>query len=256
MSTKKVHTQWQRHYRNMYTPRKNEQTFQIVLEESDIMVTAEKNLASPMLKTLHNLRADIKAWLHLYPEFRTSLVPLPMPEGAIPSVIKRMYAGSAKAHVGPFAAVAGTIAHMLAEEYAPISPNIIVENGGDVYMFSHTERRVALLANPVQTPQNSHAMPSLGLLLKAQDFPLALCASSATIGHSLSLGQGELAAVLAKDGAFADAMATALGNGLKNPQNIETVLNTAKQYSEIHGVFLQCGEAIGIWGDLELIQTT
>ncbi len=244
MQQKQKYNTWQRSYRSLYGERAGEISFQLVLEESDIQVVAKKNLASQMLETLGSLRADVKSWVTLYPDFRTSLAPLPMPKNA-PDIIMRMYTGAAKAGVGPFAAVAGTVAQMLAEKYVGKSADIIVENGGDIYMYSETPRTVALLADPA-------GGPSLGLQLEAGDFPLALCASSATIGHSLSLGNGELAVVRAKDGALADAVATALGNRLRKAASVELALEFAQSIEGVDGVFVQCDEAIGAWGNMVL----
>ncbi len=241
---KNIHNAWQRQYRKVYTQRKGEISFQIVLEESDLHVIANTHMATAMLKTLGLLRADIKSWQSLYTDFRSSLVPLPIPQSA-PEVVKRMYIAAKKAGVGPFAAVAGTIAHMLAEDFVSQSSNIIIENGGDLYMYSQTPRVVALLSNP-----NSGA--SLGLQFSANDFPLALCTSSATIGHSLSLGQGELAVVRSKDGALADTVATALGNRLQDAASLEQAMQFAQNINGVEGIFVQCNEAIGVWGKMEL----
>ncbi len=246
MKSNQPHNTWQRSYRNQYTKRKGEVSFQLVVAESDIQVIAKENLADPMLKTLHHLRADIKSWQVLHSNFKTSLMPLPIPEHA-PEVVLRMYKGAMQAGVGPFAAVAGTIAHILAEKYVEKSPDIIVENGGDIYLYSQSPRVVALLADP-------KSGASLGLQLEVQDFPLALCASSATIGHSLSLGHGELAVVRAKDGALADAVATALGNRLKNSASVELAIEFAQNINGVDGVFVQCDEAIGVWGNMVLTQ--
>ncbi len=245
-SRKKVYNSWHRDYRNLCQSSENEKSFQLLVQESDIRIlTSEQDpsLNSKMLETLHNLRADIKAWIALHPQFRTSLTPLKL-EVQAPEIIKRMYLGAQKAKVGPFAAVAGTIAQMLAK--AHVCPNLIVENGGDIYMYSEKDRVVALLADPKSSA-------SIGLRFTVKDFPLALCASSATIGHSLSFGQGELAVVHSKDAALADAMATALGNKLKNANAVQSALDFGKNIQGIEGIFLQCGESIGIWGNMELV---
>ncbi len=244
MNQKNTHISWQRNYRSTYAKRAGETSFQLILEESDIQVIAQKNMAKEMLETLRKLRADIKAWQILHPTFQTSLMPLPIPQSA-PEVVTRMYKGASKAGVGPFAAVAGTISQMLAENHVHNSPDIIVENGGDIYIFSQKPRTVALLADP-------KSKACLGLQFDINHFPLALCASSATIGHSLSLGNGELAVVIAKDGSLADAVATALGNRLRNSQSIEIALNFAQNIDGIEGVFIQCDEAIAAWGNITL----
>lgn len=94
----------------------------------------------------------------------------------------------------------------------------------------------------------------IGLNVAASACPLALCASSATIGHSLSFGQGELVLVRSPDGALADALATALCNRLQGPGDVKAVVGYARRFVKhgLTGIFAQCGGAIGVWGDMEL----
>ena len=96
--------------------------------------------------------------------------------------------------------------------------------------------------SPMSTPDSGSACP------------LALCASSATIGHSLSFGQGELVLVRSPDGALADALATALCNRLQGPGDVKAVVGYARRFVKhgLTGIFAQCGGAIGVWGDMEL----
>ncbi len=249
---KKIHGHWQRQYRQQHAPRQGESSFQLVLGESDLRILVGKEaddipvLRDKMRHTVEQLRADISSWALLYPEFRTSLAPLPLPKNA-PEIVQRMYAGAQAAGVGPFAAVAGTLAHMLAMEHVSEVADIIIENGGDVYMYSTKERVVALLAQP----QDAHAY--LGLRFSAEQFPLALCASSATIGHSLSLGNGELAVVLAHEGALADAVATAMGNRLRDAASVQEALDYGQSVDGVRGLFVQCDDAMGVWGAMELV---
>ena len=74
---------------------------------------------------------------------------------------------------------------------------------------------------------------------------MALCASSATIGHSLSFGQGELVLVRSPDGALADALATALCNRLQGPGDVKAVVGYARRFVKhgLTGIFAQCGGA-------------
>ncbi len=269
MGNKKVHSHWQRQYRERCGVRSGEEAFQLVLGESDLRIIADvpqgesvHGLAKAMLKTLEQLRADIQSWARLYPEFQKSLAPLDAPSKA-PEIVRRMYDGASLAGVGPFAAVAGTVAHMLAEAHSAVIPNLIIENGGDVYMFSTKERVVALLAEPepaqndlvqLSAEQGGPSIPTLlGLRFEAKDFPLALCASSATIGHSLSLGRGELAVVRAVDGATADAVATALGNRLRGASSVQQALDFGQSIKGVEGLFVQCDAHMGIWGQMELV---
>ena len=241
----KVHTDFFRSYRERCVPRNNEQTFQIMVEETDLRVTCTEDLSLPMLELVTDLRGQIKAWVQLQPEFRTSLAPVSVPASA-PAIVRRMAAGAALAGVGPFAAVAGTVAHMVAESFAERSPDLIVENGGDIYIYSRRERVVGLLPDPKGE--------LIGVRVLPKDCPVSLCASSAHIGHSLSLGKGDLAVVRATDGALADACATALCNMLREAKDVERAIRRAKSMRSlgIQGVFLQCAERIGLWGNMEL----
>ena len=241
----KVHTDFFRSYRERCTVRENEQTFQIMVEETDLRVTCAEDLSLPMLELVSELRGQIKAWMRLQPEFRTSLVPVPVPAGA-PEIVRRMAAGAELAGVGPFAAVAGAVAHMVAESFSGRSPDLIVENGGDIYMYSRRERIVGLLPDP--------RGELIGVRILPEDCPVSLCASSAHIGPSLSLGKGDLAVVRARDGALADACATALCNMLREAKDVERAIRRAESMRNIgvQGVFLQCAELIGIWGNMEL----
>lgn len=242
----KLHYDWQRKYRSQCQAQAHECVFQVLVEETDLRVVACKNLGAAMLNVVHALRADIKSWVALHPEFRYSLTPVTVSSQA-PNIIQRMAHAAQLVGVGPFAAVAGAIAQMTAEAFVSISPDLIIENGGDVYMYSRHSRRVGLLSDPQHGAQ-------LALDIKAEDFPLSLCASSATIGHSLSFGCGDIAVIRAQDACFADAAATALGNQLRGAGGVEKALDFAASLAHVgvEGAFVQCAGKIGLWGNMEI----
>lgn len=241
-----VHTSPVRDYRNRCARRVGETVFQVVVEETDLRVTALADLATPMAAYVGELRAQLKVWMEFQPAFRHSLVPVEVPEGA-PEVVRRMAHGARLVGVGPFAAVAGTIAQMVAERFVDVSPELIVENGGDLYLYSERERVVGILPDPASGDM-------VGILVRAGTAPVSLCGSSARIGHSLSLGDGDLAVVRARDASLADAAATAFGNMLRRADDVAAVTERAAQLASIgiEGVYAQCGGRIGIWGDMEL----
>lgn len=244
-----VHTDHVRGYRKRTARHADEVVFQVVVEETDLWVTARAglpDLPDRIAAYVTELRGQIKAWMLLAPDFRTSLVPVPTPDNA-PEVARRMAHGADIAGVGPFAAVAGTVAQMVAERFAPVSPDIIVENGGDIYICSRRDRVVGLLPDPASGEM-------IGVVVKAADCPVSLCSSSATIGHSLSLGVGDIAAVRARDASLADAAATLFGNMLQGPDDVARVTERAATMAHlgIEGVYAQCGGRVGIWGNMEL----
>lgn len=243
-----VHTDFDRHYRTPCLPQGQEVSFQVVVEQTDLFVVAEKDLHAAILDLVGFLRGQIKAYITLFPDFLTSLTPIDVQPDA-PTIIQKM-AGAAKlCNVGPMAAVAGAIAQAVADSLKTRSPNLLVENGGDIFMHSTKDRIIGLLALPDQDIK-------LGLALKAHDFPCSLCSSSGTIGHSLSFGKSDLVAVRAKNGAFADAAATALANLVKRKADLKTVMARAKELSKhgLDGAFAQCAGDIAAWGQMELAE--
>lgn len=235
-----------RGYRRACVRHQGECTFQVVVEESDLHVVARHDLAAAMMAHVARLRGEIQAWVRVNPAFRTSLVPVPLPDHA-PECVRRMSAGAATMGVGPFAAVAGLIAQMTAEAFVEQSPDMIIENGGDIYIYTTVDRVVGILADPTDGTR-------IGIVVKAEHSPVSLCASSAHIGHSLSFGQGDLAIVRSRDASLADAAATAFCNQLRTSADIPRVLRRAEDLAPqgIEGVFAQCQGRMGIWGNMEL----
>jgi len=243
----KRHLSTDRAYRDSVRPQEGEIRFQVAVEQTDLLIVAEKDLQVEIASYVAQVRGEIKNWVMFHPEFAESLVSVPMPDEA-PPVIRAMIEAGAATGVGPMAAVAGAVAQAVGDHFVAQSPNILVENGGDTYLHSTRERVVALLAEP-----ESGAM--VGLKIEADSFPVAICASSGVIGHSLSLGTGDLVAVRAKDARFADAAATALCNLLRSQADIDRVLKQAKALVEhgLEGVFAQYDDKLVAWGELELV---
>ena len=239
-----------RSYRKQCRPRAGETGFQVVVEQTDLYVVAASDLSEATRKVVRGLRAQLKGYMALVPAFATSLSPLAVPERA-PDLIQEMAEAGRLCNVGPMAAVAGTIAQHTAQALTAHSPDVLVENGGDLYLISRSERLLGLLPDP-----GSDAV--LGLRLPALGFPLAVCSSSSTIGHSLSLGHGDLVAVLGGSGAITDAAATALCNRLKRREDLPKVMDAAQRLAgacpegAIRGVLAQCGGRMAAWGDVEL----
>lgn len=241
------HLSAERGYRRMVRARDGEIRFQVGVEQTDLLVVAELDLRDEIAAFVAGVRGGIKNWILFHPEFAESLVPVAVPDTA-PDVIRAMAEAARRCGVGPMAAVAGAVAQAVGDAFADRSPNILVENGGDTYLRSTRERVVALLADP-----GSGA--AIGLRLDEGAFPVALCASSGTIGHSLSLGSGDLVAVRARDARFADAAATALANLLNSEADMDRVLKRARELAAegLEGVFAQYDAKVAAWGDLELV---
>lgn len=248
-----MHTSSIRDYRQRCSPRTGEVGYQVVVEQTDLWIISHADLSSAVSAHVSRLRGGLKAYIMAHPEFAHSLTPVAVQEGAEP-LVKDMGVAAGRCAVGPMAAVAGAMAEHTARRFVPQSPDLLVENGGDCFIYSTKPRSVGILADPSQNA-------TVGLAFEADDFPLSLCSSSATIGHSLSLGKGELAVVRSPSGAFADAAATALCNMLHSADDLGRAIEQAKAWAEpvpenenmrLDGVFVQCKGRIAVWGAMEL----
>jgi ApbE superfamily uncharacterized protein (UPF0280 family) len=244
MKNRTVHRSPFRSYRAAQQP--DLLSFQIVIDETDLWVAAREDLSAPMADQVRLLRGQILAYAAIHPEFLPSLAPLEADPHA-PEIIRRMCRAGRLTNVGPMAAVAGTVAQMVAERFRDASPDLLVENGGDTYLFSTRDRHIGLLSIPDQDVR-------LCVPVRADEFPCSFCASSATIGHSLSFGNADLVVTRSRDAALADAAATALANALVNADAMDAVLEQARNWEHIglDGVFAQCEGKIGVWGKMEL----
>ncbi len=241
-----LHTETFRAYRQNYAHH-HERMFQVVVEQTDLCIICDQDLRDPVFDHVHALRGRIMAYAQLHPAFLTALTPLPpAPDGS--ALIRTMLEAARAVQVGPMATVAGAIAQDVADTFGPECGDILVENGGDIFIRSSSPRTIGLLPDP------DNEM-TLGLSLEPRDFPCAVCASSASIGHSLSLGRGDLVVTRARSGPLADAAATRLCNELKTRKDLRKVLGLADGFREkgLLGVLAQCEGQIGIRGEMELV---
>jgi uncharacterized protein len=215
-------------------------------QEANLKIYSTRtDLAIAEIKKQRKLLED---YINRYPEFRTSLVPLdPRPDA--PEIAARMHAASKKAGVGPMAAVAGAVAQSAAEAvFMAAAPGekaeAIIENGGDIYLAAAEEVVIALYAGAGKLADK------LALLVKPDYMPVSICSSSSTMGHSLSFGDCDLAAVAAAEGALADAAATFACNSVKAAADINPALDRTMAIAGVKGVLIVKGDNIGMAGDL------
>lgn len=221
--------------------------FNVVVEETDLWIAADWDLADRVCVWVREYRQQITDADTLLPGFIRSLEPLP--GSSETPLIARMLKAGALAGVGPMAAVAGGISQAVGEKLraAGLSRNLCVENGGDIYMDSDADRVIQIYAG------NSSLSDKVGLRIRSDQFPLGICTSAGTVGHSLSFGKADAAVVLASDAALADAVATAAGNRLKAPEDMAATLDFIRSVPGILGCVLVIGDHLGAWGDIELV---
>jgi len=189
-------------------------------------------------------RAILEEYIRRHPEFRHSLDPLAVKDDA-PEVARRMARAAKKARVGPMAAVAGAMAQLAAEAGLEAGAReAIVDNGGDIYLQAAAPVIIGLF------PGGRGKLGRLAFSLQPTDTPLSICSSSGKMGHSLSLGRCDLATVVAKDAALADAAATRTANLVKTVSDVEAALAEAISIEGVDGALIVKDGHVGLAGKL------
>lgn len=221
----------------------------VKIAETDLHILAPQPVEDQALLAVSKVRGVIEGYIRAHPVFLHSLEPLPIDNRAA-EVIQEMLAAGAATGVGPMAAVAGIVSEQVGKRLLGQGlAEVIVENGGDLYVARTQESTIAIYAG--ESPLSGE----LGIRLLPEQMPCGVCCSSGKIGHSLSLGQADAVAVVAPSTALADAAATRLGNEVgKNKKSIQHALEVAKGISGLAGVVIISGEHLGAWGEVELVR--
>jgi ApbE superfamily uncharacterized protein (UPF0280 family) len=222
--------------------------FSVVVKETDLYLRAASDLRRRAQKLVLKHRGGIERYIARRPDFLTSLEPLDAGSEA-PKIVRAMADAARLCGVGPMAAVAGAIAEFVGQELLEFSPEVIVENGGDIYLKSQRQRTIGIFAG------DSPLTGKLGVELNPEDTPLGICTSSGTVGHSLSFGRADAVVVLADSATLADAAATAIGNRVSEVADIEKGIEFARDIGQLRGVVIIKGENMGVWGEVKLVAT-
>ena len=220
--------------------------YRVVVKETDLMVYSETKLVDETKELVLEQRGYVEAFIASHPEFAAALVPWPY-DGPAPGIIVNMLNAARNAGVGPMAAIAGVIAEQVGHGLLNRTNQVMVENGGDVFIKMSSPVTVGIFAG------KSPLSLQIGLRLKTVSIPQAVCTSSGTIGHSLSYGKADAVCVVADSCANADAAATAIGNLIKSPADIESAIKAGRNMGELIGIVVILGEKMGMWGDLEVV---
>ena len=217
--------------------------------ETDIFISAEKNLKTEAESLIHRYRNDIIDYIKKNPEFKTSLKPL-APDRNAPEIVRSMLKAGTLAGVGPMASVAGAISEFVGRDLLKITDQIILENGGDIFIKTKEMRKIGFYAG------KSILSGKIAIVINPDETPLGVCTSSGTVGHSISFGKADAVCVLAKDTALADAAATAACNRVKTESDIEKALNFAKSIEGTIGAVVIYKKKMGSIGNIQLTRSS
>jgi uncharacterized protein len=193
----------------------------------------------------------LERYIRKNPLFLTSYEPLPADVDA-PLIARNMLSAAQETGVGPMAAVAGAFSDILGRFLIEKgASDIIIENGGDIFLKITEPRNVGIYAGP------SKLSDRLAFNVKPDETPTGICTSSNSVGPSISLGRSDATTVVAESAALADAAASAVGNEAKGVDAMDTAITVAKRLNGVRGILIISGANMVAWGRLpSLIKTS
>ena len=222
-------------------------TFEVKELETDLLISAGKNLESAARESVLNHREEVSSYISKNRDFFTSLEPVDARDSA-PLIVRAMADAGRRASVGPMAAVAGAVAEFVGRDLLAYTDEVVVENGGDIFIKTKVKRILGIYAG-----ENSPFSGKLALEIAPSEESLGICTSSGTVSHSLSFGKADAALVISRDTALADAAATAMGNAVKNKDCIEKGISVARSIDGVIGALVIVGDKFGSWGNIKLV---
>ncbi len=209
-------------------------------KESNCTIISDKGSGIETAKaSIEHHRQQLEAYIKEHPQFLHSLEPVPVE--VAPKVAQLMAEASAKADVGPMAAVAGVLADLAVQEMIGSGCKVaVVENGGEVSAVSDQPIDIGFAAGDEPLSRE------MGFRLT--EFPVGVATSSGRFSHAFSFGDADAVTIFAVDAGVADAAATAVANLIKGDdvrgvirQGIDHALNI----DGVQGVFILYRGVVG-----------
>jgi ApbE superfamily uncharacterized protein (UPF0280 family) len=229
-----------------YTKSYDLASFEVVAAESDLFISADYDLRKEAQDYLKVIRKDLRDYIARFPEFQKTLEPIAVRKES-PQIVKDMAAAAKMASVGPMAAVAGAVAEYIGKELLKLSNQVIVENGGDIFISSRQPRIIGIYAGRSQLSQK------IAIEIGAGYTPCGVCTSSGTVGHSLSFGKADAACIVSKSAILADAVATAVGNIVQTKADIDKAISYGRRIKGVDGILIIAEDTLGAWGNIKLV---
>jgi ApbE superfamily uncharacterized protein (UPF0280 family) len=239
-------SKYQRRFYRDWVKSKDLYPTHITIQETDLQIFTDKSLDKDFVKERVCLyRRQIENYIARDRRFLSSLKPIVMELNA-PAIVKEMAKAAKRANVGPMAAVAGAIAEFLGRDLLKKGyKDIIIENGGDIFIVTRKMRKLGIYTG------RAKLWNKLYLKIKSEYTPLGICASSGTIGHSLSFGSADAVVILSKSASLADAVATATANRISSRQDLQEGVDFARSIKGISGAIIIIKNNFIGWGKME-----
>ena len=235
-----------RTYRRIQTPA-GLSAFCVTVQETDLWISTDSPLPEIAKEQVLTARGQIESYIEQFPGVAATLTPW-LRADVMPPVVRQMVQVSRQVGVGPMAAVAGAVAEAVGERLLQHTAQVIVENGGDIFLQARRPVTIAVMAG------RSPLSMQLGVRITPEMMPCSICTSSGSVGHSLSLGSADAVCVLSESCPLADAAATWIGNHIKRAGDLNKAVAQAHQVKGIEGVIVIRDRKIALWGALTVVK--
>lgn len=219
----------------------------VEIAETAATIAAEGSFVAGAVDAIKAARREIERQVRVDQFFLTTMEPY-TPDDTGP-VVRRMCEAAAVAGVGPMATVAGTVAQVALE--AMVAEGCVhgwVDNGGDVALVLDRPATMEVFHEP-------GARTAFGLRLEPTDGIVGVCTSSGRLGHSVSLGEADVALAVADSAILADALATAVGNRVRDAESLRTCFDPFKGIPGMTGGLAMIDGEVAMHGRLpELVE--
>ncbi|MDO9536629.1 MAG: UPF0280 family protein [Bacillota bacterium] len=240
-----------RSYRQQLSP-KGMDSFTITVKETDLWITVDSNAMVPGLpekveQYVWNERRLLEKYMEKDPFFVRTLEPYLVSKEAPAMAVDMVRAGNL-AGVGPMAAVAGAFAEYVGRWLLKFSSQVIVENGGDIFLRCDEPLKVGVFAGESSFSQK------LALRIEPSGSFSGICTSSGSVGPSYSQGKADAVVILAPSAILADAVATAAANKVHSQSDLHEAIEFAKRIPGVKGALVILGEKLAAWGEIQLME--
>lgn len=222
-------------------------SFNVKVKETDLWISSDTDLTEDARDLVFGCRYQIESYIKSHPEFLTNLQPCSEDHYASP-IIDEMIRTTRDIGIGPMASVAGAIAQYVGKGLLELTDQIIVENGGDIFLKIDRPATVSIFAG--ESPLSG----KLGLVIPERLMPIGVCSSSGKVGHSLSMGSSDVICVMSASTILADGAATALGNRINSKKDIDSVSDWADNIRGVLGGIAIMEDKMAAWGDINLVE--
>jgi uncharacterized protein len=217
----------------------------VIVQETDLGVYADGLTANDVKEAVIVQRGYLENYIRRFPGFVQTLTPW-RADSLAPRIVQEMIMAGRLAGVGPMAAVAGALAERVGSDLLQRTDEVVIENGGDIFIKTSHPLTVGVFAGL------SPLSMKIGIVIEPSDHSMAVCTSSGSVGHSLSKGCADAVSVVSSSCSLADAAATAIGNQVIRPDDIQPAIQWGRNIEGVEGILIVLANRVGMWGRIRV----